>query len=250
MKKGFTLIELLAVIVILAIIALIATPVILNIIEDSRESSYQRSIEIYLKAVQNAIMEKNMQSHFNPEQCAIENRKLICDGIRLDVVENGMPDNGKIVFNDNNKIVFYKFIYNNKEYKKSIDDNLIPSSILKSKGNLIESESEKKYNFITEGDNGIYYDIENNPLFIVSIVYNGEFYAWLPTEKAADVANYYTGRDYIKMQWYYGSYNSGNPDMTSLQIYEGDCPIDINTFSISDDDIHDYVERLILSFDN
>ena len=32
-KKGFTLIELLAVIVILAVIALIATPIILNIIE-------------------------------------------------------------------------------------------------------------------------------------------------------------------------------------------------------------------------
>ena len=33
MKKGFTLIELLAVIVILAIIALIATPIVLEIIE-------------------------------------------------------------------------------------------------------------------------------------------------------------------------------------------------------------------------
>ena len=38
-KKGFTLIELLAVIVILAIIALIATPIILNIISDSKEES-------------------------------------------------------------------------------------------------------------------------------------------------------------------------------------------------------------------
>ena len=36
MKKGFTLIELLAVIVILAIIALIATPIILGIIDDAR----------------------------------------------------------------------------------------------------------------------------------------------------------------------------------------------------------------------
>ena len=37
-KKGFTLIELLAVIVILAIIALIATPIILGIIDDTRKS--------------------------------------------------------------------------------------------------------------------------------------------------------------------------------------------------------------------
>ncbi|MCI8544918.1 MAG: prepilin-type N-terminal cleavage/methylation domain-containing protein, partial [Bacilli bacterium] len=38
-KKGFTLIELLAVIVILAVIALIATPIILNIIEKARKSA-------------------------------------------------------------------------------------------------------------------------------------------------------------------------------------------------------------------
>ncbi len=38
-SKGFTLIELLAVIVILAIIALITTPIILNVIEDSRRNS-------------------------------------------------------------------------------------------------------------------------------------------------------------------------------------------------------------------
>ena len=38
-SKGFTLIELLAVIVILAIIALITTPIILNVIEDSRKNA-------------------------------------------------------------------------------------------------------------------------------------------------------------------------------------------------------------------
>ncbi len=38
-KKGFTLIELLAVIVILAIIALITAPIILNVIEDARRDS-------------------------------------------------------------------------------------------------------------------------------------------------------------------------------------------------------------------
>ena len=55
MKKGFTLIELLAVIVILAIIALIATPIILGIINDARKESNERSVELYASAVRNGI---------------------------------------------------------------------------------------------------------------------------------------------------------------------------------------------------
>lgn len=39
LKKGFTLIELLAVIIILAIVALIATPIILNVVDDAKESA-------------------------------------------------------------------------------------------------------------------------------------------------------------------------------------------------------------------
>ena len=54
-KNGFTLIELLAVIVILAIIALIATPIILGIINDAREKANERSIELYASAVRNGI---------------------------------------------------------------------------------------------------------------------------------------------------------------------------------------------------
>ena len=54
-KNGFTLIELLAVIVILAIIALIATPIILGIINDAREKANERSVELYAAAVKNAI---------------------------------------------------------------------------------------------------------------------------------------------------------------------------------------------------
>ncbi len=51
MNKGFTLIELLAVIVILAIIALIATPIALDIIDDIKKSSIKRSSELYMDGV-------------------------------------------------------------------------------------------------------------------------------------------------------------------------------------------------------
>ena len=43
-KKGFTLIELLAVIIILAVIALIATPVVLNVIENSKKEAFKDSV--------------------------------------------------------------------------------------------------------------------------------------------------------------------------------------------------------------
>jgi len=54
-KKGFTLIELLAVIVILAIIALIATPMVLNTIEDARRGAAQSSALTYLSEVEKQI---------------------------------------------------------------------------------------------------------------------------------------------------------------------------------------------------
>ena len=53
-NKGFTLIELLAVIVILAIIALIATPIILGIINDARTSASERTAELVKSGVQHA----------------------------------------------------------------------------------------------------------------------------------------------------------------------------------------------------
>lgn len=51
-KNGFTLIELLAVIVILAIIALIATPIILNMINDAKKSAAKDSAYGYIEAIE------------------------------------------------------------------------------------------------------------------------------------------------------------------------------------------------------
>ena len=54
-RKGFTLIELLAVIVILAVIALIATPLILNIVNDTRKNAAKDSAYGYIKAIENKV---------------------------------------------------------------------------------------------------------------------------------------------------------------------------------------------------
>ena len=54
-RKGFTLIELLAVIVILAIIALIATPTILGVIEKARKGAAEQSALGYIDAVEKQV---------------------------------------------------------------------------------------------------------------------------------------------------------------------------------------------------
>lgn len=51
-NKGFTLIELLAVIVILAVIALIATPLVMSTINDARKNSAINSAYGYIKALE------------------------------------------------------------------------------------------------------------------------------------------------------------------------------------------------------
>ena len=68
-KKGFTLIELLAVIVILAVIALIATPIILNIIEKARKSAFKDSAygikaTVESKAMENVIEGKEIENTY------------------------------------------------------------------------------------------------------------------------------------------------------------------------------------------
>ena len=85
LNKGFTLIELLAVIVILAIIALIATPIILGIIKDSKEESNKRSAELYIDAVEQAIVRKNLNGKFKPNLCEINSGVVTCDGKKLEV---------------------------------------------------------------------------------------------------------------------------------------------------------------------
>ncbi len=63
--KGFTLIELLAVIVILAIIALIATPIVLNLIERARKGAAQDSAIGVRQAAKNYYLSALVE---NPDQ--------------------------------------------------------------------------------------------------------------------------------------------------------------------------------------
>ena len=120
--KGFTLIELLAVIVILAIIALIATPIVINMIGNAKDSSDERSAELYLDAVEQAVARKNLTEEFSPSTCEIQSDgNLKCDGdTLLEVqVENTKPTSGTITF-EKGKIIGYNFTLGSKENVKLV----------------------------------------------------------------------------------------------------------------------------------
>ena len=132
MNKGFTLIELLAVIVILAIIALIATPIVLSIINDTKESALVRSGEFYVDAVQNKIMQENMKlgGTLNPKECIIDSDGNVnCDGTYLEIEVDGQkPTGGKIIF-DKGKVTDVNLILGDKSVILDTNGDFVISDI-------------------------------------------------------------------------------------------------------------------------
>ena len=87
-KNGFTLIELIAVLVIMAIIALIATPLVMSIIRKARVSADKRSIDAYGRSIELAIAGYLMDTGSFPtsiEQLTIEysGDKVVCTTTQL-----------------------------------------------------------------------------------------------------------------------------------------------------------------------
>lgn len=65
MKKGFTLIELLAVIIILAIVALIATPIILDVVDDARKSAATSEANVIVSGINNFCATAEMKAQID-----------------------------------------------------------------------------------------------------------------------------------------------------------------------------------------
>ena len=96
MKKGFTLIELLAVIVILAIIALIATPIILGVINDAKENANKRSAENYIRAVELAISNESLN---NPTVDLNGTYEIIDNGRKIQLIVESNENNKPLPIN-------------------------------------------------------------------------------------------------------------------------------------------------------
>ena len=98
-KKGFTLIELLAVIVVLAIIALIATPIVMNVIKKANMGAAERSADNYVKAVETLIATEKLDGTplVDGEYEIDTNGKLTKDGKEYEVEVSGTkPVGGKV----------------------------------------------------------------------------------------------------------------------------------------------------------
>ena len=155
-NKGFTLIELLAVIVILAIIALIATPIILNIIDDTKKEAAKRSVEMYAKAVENAVVQYQMKEKKMPT--TYENIKdyIKYDGEEISCEEIEIYDDGKIyikgIKNDNNTVLAKS--YGTKQYKNG---DIVYYDVVNGEGctekDYREDNSKTGYNGINGTDN-------------------------------------------------------------------------------------------------
>jgi len=100
-KNGFTLIELLAVIIILAIIALIATPIILNMVENAKKGAAKDSAYGYIEAIEynNSMSDLELNSKYT---------KLIGENLdvnRLDVnVKGSKPTNGYVTIDVSGRV--------------------------------------------------------------------------------------------------------------------------------------------------
>ena len=109
-RKGFTLIELLAVIVILAIIALVATPIVLKLIETSRKGAFARSAEGVLKAsklyyttsIINEVTPDTIKFNCNNIKCLSNEKDSIGNSIELDV--DGNMGTGNVTITSEGKI--------------------------------------------------------------------------------------------------------------------------------------------------
>ena len=168
MKKGFTLIEILAVIVILAIIALIATPIVLDIITDSKVAAKERSIENIEHAAELYVTsEYQINNKSAPSEITIGELKS------KGYIQNTDEDESNKVFVYTNGID-YEFYYEGR-------DNLKDYKTLKS---LIESDTNHiKKNVVVNGNtvNKIYGTKEEQLTMNNYVLYSGQLWEVIET---------------------------------------------------------------------
>ena len=136
-RRGFTLIELLAVIVVLAIIALIATPIVMNTIKSAKKGAAERSADSYIGAVETVVATKRLDGNEVPDGTYTinEDGNLTGNGLKepLEIEMNGNKPtsgtitikNGQVTKDSTMTIGGYDVKYNedNKKYEATEKGN-------------------------------------------------------------------------------------------------------------------------------
>ena len=119
-NKGFTLIELLAVIVILAVIALIATPLIMGVINNARKNSAKNNVYGYVKAVELALASNTSEEVSDLDgMYTIDNKNIVQGTTSIAVNYKGNTVTGELMVRNNSveygtfKAGSYDLTYNN-----------------------------------------------------------------------------------------------------------------------------------------
>ena len=117
-EKGFTLIELLAVIIILAIVALIATPIILDVVEDARKSAGLSEANMIYSGINNYCATEDIKVQMNSSYTAICKSGMLTTDVEK-MVNLGNAEVLEIEYTD--KLTWLKVKSNGHTY--SLQDN-------------------------------------------------------------------------------------------------------------------------------
>lgn len=110
-KRGFTLVELIAIIVILSIIALITTPIIMNVIESARKSAAERSIDNIKHAAELYYYKTKLDFGFSPVTFICKDGACSNGETKLNINGN-IPERGSITINKQGTVTLNSLVVN------------------------------------------------------------------------------------------------------------------------------------------
>ena len=176
-KRGFTLIELLAVIVVLAIIVLIATPIVMNTIKSAKKGAAERTAENYISGVETAVATSKLDSDGVPDGAYIidENGNLLVSSLsdgKLTIEMNGNKPTGGTIIISNGQVTTdsimtvgeYDVIYN--PTLKKYEAQKLYKGVLCTKSNGVNLDNLVAGNEFTcelgDNDSKVFYVLETN----------------------------------------------------------------------------------------
>ncbi|MFV0249577.1 MAG: prepilin-type N-terminal cleavage/methylation domain-containing protein [Bacilli bacterium] len=108
-NKGFTLVELLAVIVVLAVIAVISTPIILGVIETAKQGAAKSSVLGYVDTIEKYAMVSQLDS----SKDLINGTYLVEEMNNLVSLKGEAPTSGVVVVNESGEVTLASVCINN-----------------------------------------------------------------------------------------------------------------------------------------